>query len=169
MNDVIPLGYICRAFGIKGGVVVKLFNGHSQSLLPKKTLITHHNGAERRLIIESISDDGRLFLEEIVERTQAEALVGCELLMERADLPEALDDEFYLFDLQGARVVDVEGCLVGFVVGFSSNNAQDLLEVKTPSGSIVSIPSVKPIVTKIDCDNKIVTIDPPSGLLDLVA
>lgn len=168
MSHLVSLGYIARAFGIKGGLVVKLFNGLSQSLAVGNVITTRLRDQEKRFLVDSMQDNGRIFLQQIVDRDGAESLIGAEIFMDRVDLPQPAEDEFYLADMQGARVEDIKGGLVGFVVGFSSNNAQDLFEVEMTSGVVVSVPSVKPIVTKIDCGEKLVVIDPPDGLLDLL-
>lgn len=167
MSDLILLGYVAKAFGIKGGVTVKLLNDQSQSIaIGKKVMLKLGKKPDRTLTVGDIMDGGRVFFEGIDSRSAAEEITGGELLMERAELPLIEDDEYYLFDLVGARITDTDENLLGELVGFSSNNAQTLLEVKTSAGHVASIPLVKPIVQKIDCDQKIIVIDPPIGLLD---
>lgn len=167
MGELVSLGYISRAFGIKGGVSIKLFNPESQALSDALPVIAKYKQGQHNLVVDTFFSDGRIFFREITDRTQAEALVGAELFVERDCLPKTSHDEFYLFDLKGAHVTDVSGDFVGSIVGFSSNNAQDLFLIETPDKKTITIPYVKPIVTKIDCENKLVVIDPPTGLLQL--
>jgi 16S rRNA processing protein RimM len=167
MSDLIVLGHVARAFGIEGGVVVKLINQNSLSLEAGKLLVLKTlSGQDMVVTVKTIMHGGRVFFNEISSRTQAETFKGAEIWLSRSLFPPLADDEFYLGDLLHARVVDVTGCVLGQVVGFSSNGAQDLLEVKTNSGNYALIPAIRPIVQQIDLGTKIITIDPPLGLLD---
>lgn len=118
------------------------------------------------MTICEVVPNSRIYFAEITDRTAAEKLQGAELYLNRADFPDLLEDEFYLGDLIGARVILANGDEAGVLTGFSSNNIQLLLEVKTPSGYVASVPLVDAIVLDIDCENKIITIDPPAGLLE---
>jgi 16S rRNA processing protein RimM len=169
MSDLVLLGYIARPFGIKGGVLVKLFNQHSQALtIGKSVFIRSKRSPEQKVTISEIVEGSRVFFSEIKSRDMADALSGSILFIEREDLPPLEDDEFYLCDLIGASAISTSGSALGNVIGFSDNNAQILFEIKTSTGDVVSIPYVQPIVQKVDCENKIITIDPPCGLLELL-
>lgn len=168
MADEILLGYVVRAFGVKGGVVVKLLNEESPTLAEGLSLtICRPKSPKTSLTISSLLDRGRVFFEGVNDRDEAEALRGAEIWIKRELLPLPEDDEYYFADMLGASVVDLNGDLIGHVVDFSSNNAQILFEIKTIDGKLASIPSIKPIVQKIDSDNKVIVVDLPAGLLDL--
>lgn len=167
MTDLVLLGYVSRAFGIKGGVALKLINQSSDALMVGKQVVLKRNRfADRIMTIVALHDQDRVLFAEVGSRTEAEELKGAELWISRNDLPKLEDDEYYLFELMGAQVVDSDGNKLGEIIGFSSNNAQTLFDIKTIEGHTASIPNVKPIVQKIDLVHKLVTIDPPEGLLD---
>lgn len=166
MRQLIELGYIAKAFGLKGGVQVKLFSSQSESIRAGVVLTLIHKEKEQELTVADVLPQGRVFFAGIDDRTQAEGLQGGVLFIDRSDLPELDDDEFYLNDMIGASVQLADGTPVGTLVDFSSNNAQTLLEVKTIAGHVASIPLVDAIVKTIDAEQKVVIIDPPAGLLD---
>lgn len=166
MRNLVALGYIAKAFGIKGGVSIKLFSEESEAIKEGVTLLIRKGSSEKELTVQEVLPGGRLFFVGMNDRTVAESLRGAEIFIERSKLPELLDDEFYLSDIIGAEVVLSQGEKVGTVVDFSSNGAQTLLEVKTVAGHVASIPLVDAIVKNIDSVNKVVIIDPPEGLLD---
>lgn len=166
----ILLGYIVRAFGIKGGVVIKLLNEDSLTLSEGlEVTVSQKKSPNKTLTIESVMDRGRVFFKEITDREVAESLRGAELLVDRDTLPALEDDEYYFSDMIGASIIDQNGAVIGRLVDFSSNNAQTLFEIETASGKRASIPAVKPIVLKIDEKNQQITVDLPQGLLDLEA
>ena len=164
----IVLGYIARAFGIKGGVVVRLLNEESPGFYTGlKVSAKLGKLAPKELTINSVMDKGRIFFDEITDRSDAESLLGAEILIHRDLLPDLAEDEYYLADMIGAKIVDKEGNLLGLLMDYGSNNAQTLLEIETIDQKSASIPLVQPIVCKIDCENKIIVVDLPEGLLEL--
>lgn len=163
---MIKLGYVIRAFGIKGGVSIKLYSLDSESIQEGTELILRQGTKDQKLRVQEVLQGNRLIFEGISDRNQAEALRGAEILIEREKLPTLREDEFYLSDMLGASVLLSNGEKAGTVVDFSSNGPQVLLEIKTIAGYIASIPLVPAIVKKIDSENKIIIIDPPEGLLE---
>lgn len=167
MDDSIILGHVVKPFGIKGGVFVFMLNDESDTLVVgKHVVLKKPRQPDRTVTVSEIMDGGRVFFSEVTDRDAADELRGSELWMDRADFPALADDEYYLTDLAGARVYDVGMNFVGEIVGFSSNGPQTLFEIMTTSGHQASVPSVKPIIQKIDFVEKLVVIDPPAGLLD---
>ena len=167
MTDLILLGYIAKAFGIKGGVHTKLINDQSTALVVNSKVTIKQKHLEPRVFtIAEVVPGGRLYFAEINSRDDAEKLQGAEIYMSRGDFPTLSDDEFYLADLIGSQVVLKSQEFVGRLIGFSSNKAQLLLEIELATGYIASVPFVPPIVINIDEKNKIITIDPPLGLLE---
>ncbi len=61
-------------------------------------------------------------------------------------------------DLIGFEALDLEGKVLGRVTGFSDNRAQILVEI----GEML-VPFVKPILVKIDEDNRQIILDLPEG------
>lgn len=168
MSDFILLGYITRPFGIKGGVFVKLLNPNSAYLTSGLLVhVLNSDGLMTSLSIEKTMGNARFLFKEVISRDAAEALRGTKIFIKREDLPEPEDDEFYFTDLIGAQVEDITGEIIGKVSGFSSNNAQHLIDIITVDDKTLSIPMIKPIVQKIDVHNKKIMVDLPEGLLDL--
>lgn len=168
MSGQILLGYVVRTFGIKGGVVIKLLNDDSLTMSKGLRLtLRHKNLPTKNLTISSVMDRGRVFFEGVDDKEGAEALRKAEIWVSRESLPALADDEYYFADMLGADIVTLEGQVIGHLIDFSSNNAQTLFQIKTMDGKLASIPSVKPIVHRIDCDKKSIVVDLPDGLLDL--
>ena len=66
----------------------------------------------------------------------------------------------------GAQVITVNGERVGTLTDVINLPGQDLLAVQGQHGEVL-IPFVLEIVPGVDIANKIITIDPPEGLLNL--
>jgi 16S rRNA processing protein RimM len=73
--------------------------------------------------------------EEVPDRTAADKVKGLKLYVDRADLPETDEDEYYITDLIGLSVVDVAGQPVGKVANVDNFGAGDLLDIKPLEGA----------------------------------
>jgi len=73
--------------------------------------------------------------EEVPDRTAADRIRGLKLYVDRADLPETEEDEYYITDLIGLSVVDVAGNPVGKVANVDNFGAGDLLDIKPVEGA----------------------------------
>jgi 16S rRNA processing protein RimM len=112
----------------------------------------------------------------IDNRTAAQALVGCELLVNAADRPALEPGEFHLLDLVGLEVRLLAdgsgGALIGRVIDLI-HAGNDLLEVELGAsgegerGRRVLIPFVEAIVPEVNLIEGWIGLTPPPGLLDL--
>jgi 16S rRNA processing protein RimM len=103
--------------------------------------------------------------EEVRDRNEAETWRERFLLVPADELEPLGDDEVYVHELPGMRVVLASGDDVG-IVDCSYELPQGLtLDVKREGKGSVLIPYNR-IVTAVDRASRVVTIDPPVGLLD---
>jgi 16S rRNA processing protein RimM len=168
MDQQILIGQISRPFGFKGGVHLRLMNENSGSLQTGVPITAVGPGTKKRVLtVKEVVHGARCFFEEVNDESAALALKGAELFIARHLMPPIDDDECYLADLLGMNVTDVNSLGLGRVVGFSSNLAQDLLEIELTDGKNASVPLVDEIVIDIDLDRRVITLDPPEGLLEL--
>lgn len=156
-------GIVGKPHGITGEVYVRRISDDPARFEPGATL-THEDG--RTLVVASARAHRDRFLvrfEGIVDRTGAEGLRG-ELLVEESARRSLGEDEYWVSDLEGCEVRLASGGRVGTVSEVVPGPAQDLLAVDLGSGEAL-IPLVPQIVTGVDVAGKVVTIDPPEGLL----
>ena len=74
-------------------------------------------------------------------------------------------EQIFLREIENFLVVDQERGEVGPIVGFSSNGAQDLIQIQTSTGTY-DVPLVQPFIQNIDYDAKKIYMDIPQGLLE---
>ncbi len=98
----------------------------------------------------------------IADRDAAAALTNTELYVERAALPPADEDEFYVADLVGLAALDSEGRVLGTVVDVPNYGGGDLVEVRPPTGGETLLyPFTQAVVPTIDFAGRTLTIVPP--------
>ena len=152
--DWIILGYLTSAHGIKGALSYKLLHADSDCLREGLEIALVSKSVKHIKINQILSGD-RLMLVGIHDRTEAEKLAKTEIWVRRSDFQELAKDEVYLADLIGFEAFNLEDKSMGQVTGFSDNRAQILVEINHK----MLVPFVKPILVKIDEDNKKIILD----------
>ena len=96
----------------------------------------------------------------IADRTQAEKLVNLSLYADRARLPPAKGDEFYLVDLIGLEAVDAEGKPLGRVEAVHDYGAGASLEIGP-----LFVPFTRAAVPVVDLAAGRITVVPPEEIV----
>lgn len=155
------LGHVAGAHGIGGALRVRLYNPDSNTLRPDLVVELRSGESARRLLtVDRVapkpgSEFVRVWLREITDRDVAAALQGNELWVDRNELPELADDEYYLRDVIGHEVVRRrpeggadEWQSLGTIVDVTSNGMQDLFEIRLGTATWL-LPAVPPFVVEI--------------------
>lgn len=103
----------------------------------------------------------------VSDRTAAEELRGKMLAVEADQIGTLPPDTFFIHDLIGMKVCLPNGTEIGKVKDVLETGGVDLLEVGE-RGEIL-IPFTDEICREVDAEKKVITIDPPEGLLQLNA
>jgi 16S rRNA processing protein RimM len=162
-DDLILVGRVAGAFGIKGEVRITSFTAEPLALVDYKTLLREDGSPALTLTGGRVAKGGVVArTKEIETREQAEAARGLQLFIPRALLPPPEDeDEFYIADLIGMTVVSGEGDLLGRIRSVRDFGAGDLLEVEPPAGESWWLPFTKDAVPELRlADRTIVALRP---------
>lgn len=106
-------------------------------------------------------------LQGIDNMTDAEALKGCELLVDRQNARPLEEDEYFICDLIGMKVYE-EDKLLGELTEVLQTGSNDVYVVTGEDRKEVLIPALKWVVTQVDLENKRMQVKLPEGLLDEV-
>lgn len=158
----ILLGRIHGAFGVRGELKLESFTDPARSIFRYQPwTLRSPQGVEREL-----SDArGRETAKGIVatfpgvdDRDAADALRGTEVWVPRAVLPPPKPGEYYWVDLEGLRVVNLEGADFGTVSHLFSTGANDVLVAQGDRERMV--PFIEPeYIRSVDFDAGVVTVD----------
>ena len=161
------IGKIKDAHGLRGDVFIIFFSkDYSWIDLIDEVYIEE---TPYEVIKAAVHKDGlKVQLNGVTDRNQSEALIGKQIYLP-ADFffTQDEDEGMFLTEIEKFRVVDKTAGEIGIITGFSSNTAQDLLVVTSPSGHEFEIPFVDAFIVEIDHENKTIQMDLPEGLLDL--
>ena len=166
-QSVIPVGYVRRAHGIRGDVVIRgLLEDAEERLVPGSVLDTNED-PPRTLTIESVVSSGtdfRVHFVGIEDRNASEILKGLQLVIDAAARRQLGAGEWWPEDLVGCSAIDVSGATVGEVVEVIFADVQDRLVVVRLDGARAEIPFVEALVPLVDVEDRVITLDLPEGV-----
>lgn len=164
-RDMVLVGHISGAHGIKGEVKLRSFTEDPQAIAAYSPLETAKGGKVEIARLRPQKDVFIAILKGVADRNAAEALKGTDLYVPRERLPEPEDGEVYIHDLIGLPVKLPDGAHLGEIVGVENYGASDLIDVKIDGRtSTVLIPFADGYV--LEADGEKVVVDLPEGFLD---
>ena len=165
MNDNerrILLGRIVGAFGIRGQIKIESWTEPRDAIFRYQPWILRDvQGNEREFQGARGKESGKHLVAtfpDVTDRDVVEAMRGTDIYVLRSALPPPKAGEFYWIDLEGFRVVNLEGVDFGTVSHLFSTGANDVLSVRGDRERMV--PFVEPdFVKSIDFDGGLITVD----------
>lgn len=166
MSDLVCVGAIAGAFGVKGEVRLKSFCAEPEAIADYAPLVTENGKQSFEVrITRAIQGAYAVRLSGVQNKEQADALRGTKLYAPRERLPDLPDDEFYHSDLIGLEVVDTGGAVLGKVRAVHDHGAGDMLEVFAPGRSSTALlPFTREAVPTVDLKAGRIVADPPEGV-----
>ncbi|HEU4781945.1 MAG TPA: ribosome maturation factor RimM [Ktedonobacterales bacterium] len=164
----IAVGEIVGAFGIRGEVKVLPQTDFPDRFARTPTLYLGDARAPRG--VQSARQHQRIVvlkLDGVDDATAAQRLRGLTLWIPEAERMPLTEDQFYLHDVVGLKVVHVNGQPLGEVVDFITGSGNDLFVVRaTPGGRDVLLPAVREFIRELDIPGGVLRVDPIPGLFD---
>ena len=163
----IPVGYVRRAHGIKGSVVVRPLTDAPKLRYHAGALLTMDGDPSRVLTVATVGphNDGLLVsFVGVTDRDAADALRGVSLQIRQSDRRSLDEGEFWSEDLVGLTAMTSEGRALGTVTDVVAGAAQDRIVIDPGGGGLVEVPFVDALVGDVLLDEGRVVIDPPQGL-----
>lgn len=138
-DDFVVLGKLTSPYGVKGWLKVYSYTSPMEGILDYAEWVLEHSGQRttRRLIQGRRQGKGLVAsLEGLDSKEQAESLAGAQVLLPKQILPELATGDYYWYQLEGLRVVTLDGTDLGRVNYLFETGANDVLVVKGDVDSI---------------------------------
>ena len=162
-EDLVLVGHIAGAYGLKGWVRVCPYSSEADALLHAKTwwLDKPELRDVERMQAREHSGDVVAQLMGVADRDAAEALKGAAVQVSRSHFPALDDNEFYWVDLIGMTVENLQGESLGAVKDMMDNGAHPILRVQPADEKAqeMLIPFVDRFVIRVDRDARKITAD----------
>lgn len=150
-ENLILVGVIKSCHGIKGHVILKSFTDPAIKIIEKE--LVNESSEKVSIILIKQNNKGELIcrFNDVITREDAEGLKGYKLFCLRSSLPELLEDEFYIADLQNLTVLDQDNNKIGKIKNIFNFGAGDIIEIEFLDKTTDLLPFNKnffPIVSK---------------------
>ena len=158
----ILLGRIVGAFGIRGQIKIESWTEPRDAIFRYQPwILVDAAGHERRFEGARGKESGKHLVAtfpDVTDRDVVEAMRGTDIYVPRSALPPPKPGEFYWVDLEGFRVVNMEGVDFGTVSHLFSTGANDVLSIRGDGDRMV--PFVEPdFVKSVDFEAGLITVD----------
>ena len=133
LTTPIIIGRLGATYGVRGWLKVNSFTEPFENILQYKDWQYKFKGQWQPLPIKGVKPHGKLIIAQVEgynDKEHAAALTGCEIGINREQLPETQEGEYYWSDLEGLTVVNTQGITLGTVINMMNNSANDLMVVK---------------------------------------
>ncbi len=135
--DLIEVGRVVEAYGVRGGLKVQPFSGQPDALLAARKWWLSKGAEVRSVRVESAKRHGAAIAASwagVADRDQAQAWKGWSVLVPRSQFPAPAEGEFYWVDLIGCELLGIaangtDKVILGTVADVSDNGAHAILRV----------------------------------------
>lgn len=161
-SEEVELGYVSGVFGVRGEVRLFLYNPGSYLMEGEHEVTLRGPSGDRVVRLRARSGAGKRVLGRIQgvdDRDAAAGLMNCRLVVRRTDLPPLEDDEFYVWQLRGARV-EVDGAPLGTVTEVHSTGPVELFEIDAGGPEPLFVPALSELVAGVDRDAGVLHLHP---------
>jgi 16S rRNA processing protein RimM len=163
------VGRVIKPHGIHGDLVVEITTDFPERLADGVTVGVGDDDApeERHEVFRVRYHKGRwlVSVRDLRDRNEAETWRGRRLFLPEQSLDELPDGFYYEHHLTGLECRSPSGTPLGAITGVDRGPGQRRLIVRRGRREFL-VPYVPEIVTDVDLEAGIVTIDAPPGLLD---
>jgi len=159
-DDLVCVGHILGAQGIKGWV--RVFSNTS----PRDNIVNYspwiiEQGDDRKAVSITGRSQGKNViarLEGCEDRSAAEALTGCRILISPEQLPGLQAGEYYWSDLIGLQVESLQGEALGVVASMIETGADDVMVLQGDRERLIPF-VIDDIVHEVDLERKRLVVD----------
>ncbi|GAB6988884.1 ribosome maturation factor RimM [Paenibacillus pini] len=171
-DKLYKVGKIVNTHGIKGEIKVLSITDFPEVRFAaggRLLIIPADGGSSIPITIESSRLHKNMYILKLKgyqNINEVEKYKGSMLKVEESELLELPENEYYIFEIVGCKVVTDEARELGVIKEVLSPGSNDVWVVQPESGKDILIPVIDEVVLDVDVKNKLVTIHLMEGLLD---
>ena len=162
------IGKLGKPHGIKGYIYFHYYGKDLSTLLNYEELIVEQEKSFKLENTFKKSDRLIIILEGCYDRNFAEQLRNKEVYIREENLPPLINGEYYLYQLEGLKVRNLENKILGVVQGSFGTKSNEVLIVQSTQESIDDkerlLPYIKPqVVKEISLEEGLMLVDWPDN------
>lgn len=169
MEELLKVGVITTTHGVRGEVKVFPTTDDAERFLDLDYVLLDTGRDLRRLTIEHVKFFKNLAIlkfEEINNINDIEMYKGKDLWIPREEGQELGEDEYYIADLLGMKVILEDGTEFGILKDVMETGANDVYIVQTKDGKEVLLPAIGDCILDVNPEEETMTVHIMKGLLE---
>lgn len=170
MEDLLRIGVITSPHGISGEVKVFPTTDDPSRYKKLKKCIMQTERTSMELDITGVKFFKNMVIlkfSQFQNINEVESLRKAELFVTRNNAVPLEEDEYFICDLIGLKVISDENVVIGTVTDVLQTAANDVYEITAEGGKVYLFPAIKECILGVDLDQGIVQVHVMKGLLDL--
>lgn len=157
MNNKILVAEILGSKGLKGEVKLKSYTENPLAI-ETYSLVDNLNVSYKIESAYLYKDTVVAKLNNINTKKETERVIGKKFYVYRESFPNLTDNNFYIVDLVGLVLLDLQNNTIGNVVAAYNFGAGDILEVKDVNNKIFMMPFNEETITTVNINNKQIVV-----------
>ncbi len=167
MEDYLKVGVVTTTHGIKGEVKAFPTTDSPERFLELSEVLADTGKALLPLTIEKVRFFKNLVILKFEEYNSCDDVLflkGRDLLIPRSEGAELGEDEYYIADLIGMKVVLEDGTAYGTLKDVMETGANDVYIVTRTDGSEILLPAIHDCILDVDPEEGLMTVRIMKGL-----
>ena len=178
MLKTLLIGEIINVHGVKGALKVQpLTDDLSRFSKLKEVYVKDTKGKldrnhlfnKKYKVISGLASGGFVILRlyGVDDRDTADLFRGCFLEIDRKDAIKLPKDNYFIGDLIGCRVIDINGEQIGVLHDVYQTGSNDVYAVKRPSKKDLLLPAIGSVIKDVDVENGVISVCLIPGLKEI--
>ena len=168
MEDLLKVGVITTTHGVRGEVKVYPTTDDAERFLDLDYVLLDTGRELRRLDIQNVKFFKNLVIlkfDSIDNINDIEKYKGHDLWIPREEGQSLEDNEYYIADLLGMRVLLEDGSEFGTLKDVMETGANDVYVVQDAQGKELLLPAIHQCILDVDIEKNIMTVHLMKGLV----
>ena len=159
-SNLICVGNIINAHGLNGEIKLKSYTSQAEDIFSYSKIYSSDGKKIFNIKLKQLFKDNIFIasIDNLNSRSKAEILAKTKLYIEKNQLPDLAEDEFYYHDLISFKVYTEDGLDYGLVKTFENFGAGDLVQIELNNGKSELYSFNKATFPTIDLDKKSLVI-----------
>ena len=169
IENLIPIGKVLKAHGLKGELKISLFDISSKILLEGINLWFYKNNSYQNYKLEKLRGSSKniiVKLSEINDRNNVVAFLNKKIFLSKNDYPEPDKNNYHLSDLINLEIFDENNNSYGFVCDAIKLPGNNVLIFKYENKEIM-VPIVDYFIELFDFKKKVIKVKNINSLLEI--
>lgn len=161
------VGRIVRPHGVRGEMAMLLMTDYPERLSRLKTLYIGEQHVGHT--VKSIRPHRKgmlLAFDEVLDRDHAEQYRDEFVFVAIAQAVPLEEGEYYLYQIEGIRVIADTGEELGHITSLIETGANDVYVVKTGNGKEILLPVIPEVIRSVDVQNRVMIVHLLDGLTE---